>query len=143
MMKQPDGAPLRSGHPLPVAAIGSLRPLVCCVCVSCARRGGRYPVGAPAGAVGLAGRLPCDARSEVAPGNSLRSLRSLRSDTPGESDVEARALRAPTSETALLGAPKSPPPGTALRAATLVVCLDEYLGASCTPARGFASLHTK
>src|SRR5262249_55618729 len=70
---------------------------------------------------------------------------SLRSDTPGESEVEARAARAPTSETALLGAPKSPPPGTALRAPTLVVFLDEHLGASgkagggCAPAATYAA----
>jgi len=48
-------------------------------------------------AAGPAGRLPCGARSEVAPHNSLRSLRSLRSDKCGESDHEARAARAPTS----------------------------------------------
>ncbi len=35
-------------------------------------------------------RVPCDARSEVAPRNSLHSLRSLRSNTRGESDHEAR-----------------------------------------------------
>src|SRR5262249_56952296 len=94
------------------SARGPLRSLANCICVvSGARRGGRYPVGAHPWAVGLAGRLPCDARSEVAPGNSLRSLRSLRSDIPGESEVEARAVRAPTSETALLGAQKSPLPG--------------------------------
>ncbi len=35
-------------------------------------------------------RVPCDARSEVAPRNSLHSLCSLRSNTRGESDHEAR-----------------------------------------------------
>jgi hypothetical protein len=60
-----------------------------------ARRGGRYPVGAHAGSVGLAGRLRCDARSEVASRNSLRSLRSLRSNTRDESVVDARCARRP------------------------------------------------
>jgi hypothetical protein len=41
---------------------------------SSARRGRRYPPGAHAGAVGAARRLHCDARSAVAPQNSLRSL---------------------------------------------------------------------
>src|SRR5512134_2062378 len=45
-------------------------------------------------AVGPAGRLPCGARSRGPPRNSLRSLRSLRSNNLGESDVEARAARA-------------------------------------------------
>jgi len=60
-----------------------------------ARRGRRCPVGAHAGAVGAARRLHCDARSGVAPHNSLRSLRSLRSDRCGESDDEARCARRP------------------------------------------------
>jgi hypothetical protein len=55
-----------------------------------ARRGGWYPAGAHTRAVSAALRLPCDARSEVAPRNSLRSLRSLRSNSRGESDHEAR-----------------------------------------------------
>jgi hypothetical protein len=45
---------------------------------------------AHAGAVFAARRLRCGTRFEVAPNNSLRSLRSLRSDTFGESEVEAR-----------------------------------------------------
>jgi hypothetical protein len=61
--------------------------------VSSARRGRRYPPGAHAGAVGAARRLHCDARSAVAPQNSLRSLRSLRSDNCGESVHEARCAR--------------------------------------------------
>ena len=46
-------------------------------------------------AVGLAGRLHCDARTGVVPQNSRRSLRSLRSNSCGKHDFEARG-RAPT-----------------------------------------------
>ena len=56
-----------------------------------ARRGGGHPVRTHALAVGLAGRLRCDARHEVAPHNSLRALRALRSDKCGESVHDARA----------------------------------------------------
>jgi len=91
-----------------------------CTCSESARRGGRRPVGAPTAAVGLAGRLRCDARSTVAPRNSPHSLRSLRSDSLGESD-ERSALRAPTALLRFSPPHKSPPPGTAHRAASLVV----------------------
>jgi hypothetical protein len=116
-----------------------------------ARRGGRYPEGAPTVAVGLAGRLRCDARSAVARRNSLHSLRSLRSNNRRKSEDEARAARAPTAPLALQAAldprarllarhgqstglavsglafsppHKSPPPGTAHRADTLGVFVD-------------------
>jgi hypothetical protein len=82
-------------------------------------------------AVGAARRLRCDARSTVAPRNSLRSLRSLCSDNRGESDHEARAARVPTALLRFSPPHKSPPPGTARRAATLVLFVD---------GRGFASL---
>jgi hypothetical protein len=39
--------------------------------------------------------LPCDALSQVAPRNSLRGLRPLRSNSLGELDAQS-ALRAPT-----------------------------------------------
>ena len=106
-----------------VIGSGSL-PLFVVVRRSCrvlARRGGRCPAGAPTVAVGLAGRLLCDARSEAAPHNSLRSLRSLRSDKCGESDHDARAVRAPTSDLRFSPPHKSPQPGTTHRAATLMV----------------------
>jgi len=48
-------------------------------------------------AVAAARRLPCAARPVVALRNSLRSLRSLRSDSRNESDDEARAAHAPTT----------------------------------------------
>ena len=110
-----------------------------------ARRGGRYPAGAPTVAVGLAGRLRCDARSAVAPRNSLHSLRSLRSNNRGESDHEARAARAPTALLRFSPPHKSPPPGTAHRAATLVVFDDECHGGAgkaaggCAPAATYAA----
>ena len=42
-------------------------------------------------------RLPCGARPGVGPQNSLRSLRSLRSDNRGQNDNEARCARRPLS----------------------------------------------
>ena len=99
------------------------------------RRGRRRPAGAHAGAVSASLRLHCDARSGVAPPNSLRSLRSLRSNNRGESEDEARS-RAPTpalrfwlrltsaarllpcAATSLSSPQKSPLPGTACRSAT-------------------------
>ena len=98
-------------------------------CGECARRGGRYPVRAHGVAVGAMRRLHCDARIAVAPRNSLHSLRSLRSNNRGESD-ERSALRAPTALLRFSSPHKSPRPGTAHRAATLVVFDDEHLGAS-------------
>jgi hypothetical protein len=59
------------------------------------RRGRRCPVGAHAGAVSAALRLPCGARLAVASPNSLRSLCSLRSDNGAESVYEARCARRP------------------------------------------------
>jgi len=137
-------------------------------CEACTRRGERYPVWAPTVAVGLAGRLRCAARSEGAPRNSLHSLRSLRSNNRGESD-ERSALRAPPSALALQAAPglvarplarcgqstglsasglscarphKSPTPGTAHRAATLVLFDDAWLGGAGKAGGGCASAAT-
>ena len=62
-----------------------------------ARRGRRCPAGAHAPAVGASHRLHCDARPGVAPPNSLRSLRSLRSNSRGESADEARCACRPQS----------------------------------------------
>ena len=62
-----------------------------------ARRGRRHPAGAHAPAVGASHRLHCDARPGVAPPNSLRSLRSLRSNSCGESVDEARCTCRPQS----------------------------------------------
>jgi len=60
-----------------------------------ARRGRRHPLGAHGGAVSASLRLHCGARPGVASHNSLRSLRSLRSDKCAESDHEARYARRP------------------------------------------------
>ena len=59
------------------------------------RRGRRHPAGAHAVAVAAARRLRSGARFGVAPANSLRSLRSLRSDSAGEMVDEARCARRP------------------------------------------------
>jgi hypothetical protein len=66
------------------------------VSVACSMRRSRWhPPRAHGGAVFAARRLHCDARPGVVPDNSLRSLRSLGSDTIRQ--VRARsALRAPT-----------------------------------------------
>jgi hypothetical protein len=60
-----------------------------------AHRGRRHPAVAHGGAVCASLRLHCGARSEVAPQNSLRSLRSLHSDNCGGSVNEARCARRP------------------------------------------------
>jgi len=60
-----------------------------------ARRGGRCPSGAHAVAVFASLRLRCGTRTEVASPNSLRSLRSLCSNSGDESVDEARCARRP------------------------------------------------
>ena len=87
-----------------------------------ARRGRHCLARAHAVAVGAARRLHCAARSGVAPQNSLRSLRELRSNNRGESEVEARAARAPTPALRCSSPPKSPPPGNACREAQAYGC---------------------
>ena len=81
------------------------------------RRGRRCPARAHAVAVDAARRLHCAARSGVAPPNSLRSLPSRRSNSRGESDVDARAARVPTPALRCSSPQKSPAPGTACREA--------------------------
>jgi len=122
----------------------ALRPLVgsqaCCEAL--ARRGGRCPAGAPTVAVGLAGRLRCDARGAVARRNSLHSLRSFRSDNRRESDNEARAAHAPIAPLRFSPPHKSPPPGTAHRAATLVLFDDACHGGDGKAVGGCAAAAT-
>ena len=80
------------------SASGPLRSFVgVCFRVASARRGRRCPARAHAVAVAAARRLHCDARPGVAAQNSLRSLRSLRSDNRAESVYEARCARRPRS----------------------------------------------
>ena len=78
-----------------LSPVGPLRSLGGLHLLPTERRGRRYLAGAHAAAVGAARRLHCDARSGVAPQNSLRELRSLRSNSRGESDNEARCARRP------------------------------------------------
>ena len=117
-------------------------PRCCSIFVEFVRRGARRPAGAPTVAVGLAGRLRCDARAGVAPRNSLHSRRSLRSDNRGESEDEARAARAPTPTLRFSPPHKSPPPGTAHRAAPLVVFAEACHGGAGKAGGGCASAAT-
>ena len=88
--------------------------------MSIARRGGRCPVAAPAVAVGLAGRLRCDARITRAAAMPLAAALNaplLHGSSP------VRPWRAGLPLVLLRFSPphKSPPPGTAHRAAPVVV----------------------
>jgi hypothetical protein len=99
--------PLAPGGPLLTFACGRFR-------AGFAHRGRRCPRGAHAVAVGAVRRLHCDARARVVPQNSLRDLRSLRSNSRGKSDHEARS-RAPTLALRFSSPQKSPPAGSACR----------------------------
>ena len=121
--------------------VGQLRQFA--RCEASARRGGWYPRWAHTVAVGAKRRLRCDARAGVAPRNSLHSLRSLRSNNRGESD-ERSALRAPTPALRFSPPHKSPTPGTAHRAAPVVVFGGLHTGAGkavggCAPAATYAA----
>jgi hypothetical protein len=114
------------------------------ICEASVGRGGRCPVRAHTGAVSAALRLRCDARSAVAPRNSLHSLRSFRSNSLGESEVEACASRMPTALLRFSPPHKSPTPGTAHRAAPLVVFDARHSRAGkavggCAPAATYAA----
>ncbi len=78
------------------SAFGPLSPFACVrSCVALARRGRRCPAEAHAVTVSASLRLHCDARPGVASQNSLRSLRSPRSDSCDESVYEACFARRP------------------------------------------------
>src|SRR5262245_24113400 len=79
-------------------------------CWRFARRGGRYPVAAPTVAVGLAGRLRCDAR--IARAAAMPLAAALNAPPPhGFSPVQPlRAWTAPCAA-ALLAAPQVAPTG--------------------------------
>jgi hypothetical protein len=79
----------------PQSAAGRLRRFAGLRCrqTAAARRGRRYPTGAHAVAVYASLRLRCGAHTQLAPHNSLRELRSLRSYKRGESDMDARCAR--------------------------------------------------
>ena len=64
----------------------------------CRGSAGRCCAGMGSGAewaVLLSAGLPSGARGKVGPSNSLRALRALRSNNPGQSDDEARCARPP------------------------------------------------
>jgi len=109
-------------------------------CVGVARRGWRYLAGAPTVAVDASHRLRCASRSALARRNSLHSLRSLRSANRRGSEHVARAARVPSALLRCSPRHKSPPPGTAHRAETLVVFVDAVFGSAgkagggCAPA---------
>jgi hypothetical protein len=107
--------------------------------VSVARRGGRYPVWAPTGSVGLAGRLRCGARITRAAAMPLAAALNaplLHGFSP------VRPLRRRTSPRAapLLAAPQVAHPGYRPPRSTTEVFVDTYLGAAgkavvgCAPA---------
>jgi len=133
-----------------------------------ARRGGRYPMGAPTVAVGPAGRLRCDARATRAaacPGACKRQGVRQACDSPQGTVTRPgslppfAALNAPRTSrrprrsvacgaglplAALRFSPphKSPPPGTAHRAVALVVRVDTYHGGAGKAAAGYAPAAT-
>src|SRR5262245_44134552 len=107
-------------------AFGPLLSFSNCTCVSGARRGGGCPVWAHDGAVGLAGRLRCDARAPraaaVPPSAALNALRTSR--RPRRSVACGAGL--PLAPLRFSPPHKSPTPGTAHRAAVLVVFAWEH-----------------
>ena len=104
------------------AAVGTLRTFASgCLrrSTACGDRVRRCPVASPTVAVGAARRLPCAARLEGVPHNSLRSLRSLRSDTMRQVSPRS-SLRSPPSRLRCSAPHTAPPPGTACRSGTKV-----------------------
>ena len=90
----------------------------------CAAGGARRnPLGAHTVSVGAARRLHCDAQPGVASRNSLRELRSLRSNKRAESVYEARCARQPQACASRRhpNRPQRIAPGTACRDAPVVL----------------------
>ena len=82
-------------------------------------------------------RLPCGARSWGLPHNSLRSLRSLRSDRCGESEVDARCARGPKHLRSSAPQRRSARcPATPLRSRSWRARACERRGAACEAAGG-------
>ncbi len=118
-----------------MTAYGPERTLLC-VCFrrarGCGGRGRRCPAAPPTVAAFASLRLPCAARLEGVPHNSLRSLRSLRSDRMRQ--VSSRsALRAPPSRLRCSAPHTATPPGTACRSSTSVALVGMPLR---VPAKG-------
>src|SRR5688500_1086971 len=96
-------------------------------CAASARRGGRYPAGAPTVAVGLAGRLRCDARITRAAAMPLAA--ALNAPLPhGFSPVRPLRVRTAPCAAALLAAPQVAPTGYHPPRTITAVFIDEYLG---------------
>ena len=109
--------------------------------LSAARRGGRCPVGAPTVAVGAARRLRCDARIARAAAVPLAvALNAPR--LHGSSPVRPLWAGLPLALLRFSPPHKSPPPGTARRAETLVVFADACHGGAGKAAVGCAPAAT-
>ena len=113
-------------RPTSAAANGPLRVFACARTFMRASARARRRAGPGRGSDGLpfaALRVPCGARSSGPSHSSLRSLRSLRSNTCAESDDEARQMRARPEALRSSAAPIRPAqaPHVALRA-TASVC---------------------
>ncbi len=100
-----------------------------------ARRGGRYPVGAPTGSVGLAGRLRCDARATRA---AAMPLAAALNAPPPHGFSPVRRLRGRTSPcvAALLAAPQVAHTGYRPPRSTTEVFVDENHGGAAKPWAG-------
>jgi hypothetical protein len=109
--------------------------------MSAARRGGRYPVWAPTGSVGLAGRLRCDARPARAAAMPLAAALNAP-PLHGFSPVRRLRRRTPPCCSALLAAPQVAHTGYRPPRSTTEVLVDEYLGASGKAVVGCASAAT-
>jgi hypothetical protein len=106
-----------------------------------AQRGGRYPMMAPTVAVGLAGRLRCDARSTRAAAMPL----AVALNAPllhGFSPVRPLRVRTPPRAAALLAAPQVAPTGYRPPRSTTEVFVGKYLGGAGKASVGCASAAT-
>jgi len=109
--------------------------------LSAARRGGRCPVGAPTVAVGAARRLRCDAR--IARAAAVPLVVALNAPRlHGSSPVRPLWAGLPLALLRFSPPHKSPPPGTAHRAETLVVFADACHGGAGKAAVGCAPAAT-
>jgi len=106
-----------------------------------ARRGGRYPMAAPAGSVGAARRLRCDARATRAAAMPL----AVALNAPllhGFSPVRRLRRRTPPCVAALLAAPQVAVTGYRPPRCITEVFVDKYLGGAGKAAVGYAPAAT-
>src|SRR5687767_6652961 len=106
-----------------------------------ARRGGRYPVWAPTVAVGLAGRLRCDARATRAAAMPLAAALNAPL-LHGFSPVRRLRRRTAPCVAALLAAPQVAATGYRPPRSTTEVFIDKYLGGAGKAVVGCASAAT-